>query len=86
MFPQSRKRVGARDQGKSWKAQTPSRRGDYIPEQMAANGFSQLEIGFRHAVRGASLDWHHRDPFDRLLIAQALDEDLPIVYGVRRIW
>jgi hypothetical protein len=50
-----------------------------MAKQMAANGFSQLEIGFRHAVRCASLDWRHRAPFDRLLIAQALDEDLPIV-------
>lgn len=76
------------------KLKLPSRLGDYIPEQTTANGFSQLEIGFRHAIRCASLDWHHRDPFDRLLIAQALEEGLPIVsrgvfvepYGVRRIW
>lgn len=66
----------------------------YIPEQLALNGFSQLAIDFRHIARGARLPWHHRDPFDRLLIAQALEEDLTIVsrdrafdrYGVRRVW
>ncbi len=66
----------------------------YIPEQMLLNGFSQLEIGFRHIARTAKLPWHHRDPFDRLLIAQSLENDLSVVsrdsvferYGVRRIW
>jgi PIN domain nuclease of toxin-antitoxin system len=61
------------------KLKLPIRLVDYIPEQRATNGFSQLEIGFRHAVRCASLDWHRRDPFDRLLIAQALEDDLAIV-------
>lgn len=66
----------------------------YIPEQMVLNGFIQLEIGFRHTARTAKLPWRHRDPFDRLLIAQSLENDLSIVsrnsvfeqYGVRRIW
>jgi PIN domain nuclease of toxin-antitoxin system len=66
----------------------------YIPDQISANGFSQLEIGFRHISQSAVLPWHHRDPFDRLLIAQAIHEDLVLVsrdkvldsYGVRRIW
>jgi len=42
----------------------------------------------------STLPFHHRDPFDRLIIAQSLIEDLPIVsidtqfdeYGVKRIW
>jgi len=66
----------------------------FIPEQMAANRIELLGIDFRHIVRVASLPPHHRDPFDRLLAAQAIDEKLPIVsadrvlsrYGVRRIW
>ena len=49
---------------------------------------------FWDAVRVADLPFHHRDPFDRLLIAQALEEDLPVLsadeilsaYGIRRIW
>ncbi len=66
----------------------------FIPQQLAENGFSQLTIDFRHVARVASLAFHHRDPFDRLLIAQAMEEKLPVVtsdplftkYGIRRIW
>jgi PIN domain nuclease of toxin-antitoxin system len=76
------------------KLKLPSVFDRYIPEQIAANGFSQLEIGFRHISRSAVLPWHHRDPFDRLLVAQAIHEDLQLVsrdkildrYGIRRIW
>ena len=72
----------------------PSNLDRYVPEQLSANGFSQLEIGFRHVVRCVDLSWHHRDPFDRLLIAQAIEEGVPVVsrdkivdrYGVKRIW
>jgi PIN domain nuclease of toxin-antitoxin system len=66
----------------------------FIPEQLAANAIRQLTIDFRHVARVAALPFHHRDPFDRLLAAQALEERCPIVsadpifrkYGVRRIW
>jgi PIN domain nuclease of toxin-antitoxin system len=66
----------------------------YLPEQMSLNGFEQLEISFRQMMRTAHLPWKHRDPFDRLLIGQALEEELAIVsrdpmvetYGVQRIW
>jgi PIN domain nuclease of toxin-antitoxin system len=66
----------------------------YIPDQMARNGFEQLEISFRQIMRCASLQRHHNDPFDRLLVAQAHEESLPIVsrdpafdlYRVKRIW
>ena len=66
----------------------------FIPEQLAVNGFSQLQIDFRHVARVSALAFHHRDPFDRLLIAQAIEEKLPVVtsdplftkYGVKRIW
>lgn len=66
----------------------------FIPEQLTANGFRELAIEVRHAARVARLPFHHRDPFDRLLAAQALEEGLTIVsadsvfrrYGVRRIW
>jgi PIN domain nuclease of toxin-antitoxin system len=61
---------------------------------MSLNGFELLEIGFGAVMRTATLPWHHRDPFDRLLAAQALDEKLSLVsrdsvfdrYGIRRIW
>ena len=66
----------------------------FIPEQLAANGFRQLAIEFRHVARVARLVFHHRDPFDRLLAAQAIEEGMAIVsadlvfrkYGIRRIW
>jgi len=43
------------------------------------NGFSPLAIEFRHLVRSAALPWQHRDPFDRLLVSQAIEEDLAVV-------
>ncbi len=66
----------------------------FIPEQLAANNFGSLDIAFRHVARVAALSFHHRDPFDRLLAAQSLEDHLPIVsadaifqaYGARRIW
>lgn len=66
----------------------------YIPDQMSLNGFEQMEISFNHLTRSATLEWRHRDPFDRLLVAQALEEDLDIVsrdpafdaYKVKRCW
>lgn len=66
----------------------------YLPEQMSLNGFEILEITFRQTVATAGLPWHHRDPFDRLLAAQAIEEKLSIVsrdavfdlYGLRRVW
>ena len=66
----------------------------FLPEQLAANGFQPLPIDLHHAARVASLPFHHRDPFDRLLVAQALREELAVVtadavfarYGVTRVW
>src|SRR5690349_16773019 len=51
----------------------------FIPEQLSANAFRLLEIDFRHVARVAALPFHHRDPFDRLLVAQALEEHCVIV-------
>ena len=66
----------------------------YVVEHVAANGFRILDTRMAHVGRVESLDPHHGDPFDRLLIAQALEEKLPVVtadpvfrkYGVKRIW
>jgi PIN domain nuclease of toxin-antitoxin system len=66
----------------------------FLPEQMTSNGIRELPIEMRHATRVARLPFYHRDPFNRLLAAQALEEDLAIVsmdpvfkrYGVTRIW
>jgi len=66
----------------------------FLPEQLAANGFQPLPVDLKHAARVAALPFHHRDPFDRLLVAQALEEELAVVtadpvfarYGVKRVW
>lgn len=50
-----------------------------IPREVSSNGFRLLEIAYRHAEHTISLDMHHRDPFDRLLIAQAIVENMPFV-------
>jgi PIN domain nuclease of toxin-antitoxin system len=60
----------------------------------ATQTFAELPISLEHAVKAGLLPLHHRDPFDRLLVSQALVLGLPIVsadrsldaYGVRRIW
>lgn len=66
----------------------------FIPEQLLANGFQTLDIDFRHITRLPALPFHHRDPFDRLLVAQAASERLTLVtadaalaaYDIKRLW
>jgi PIN domain nuclease of toxin-antitoxin system len=50
-----------------------------IPEQMRRSGVAGLPIEHAHALRVGTLPAHHRDPFDRLLIAQAQIESLAIL-------
>ena len=50
-----------------------------VPEMIAATGASELAIEHRHAVQVGTLPPHHRDPFDRMLIAQAQIEGLTIL-------
>lgn len=72
-------------------AEDPQR---FIPEQMTQNAFEPLPVQIRHALKVVDLPNIHRDPFDRLLVAQALIEDLALVsgdaqlghYPVRVIW
>ncbi|MDP2268798.1 MAG: type II toxin-antitoxin system VapC family toxin, partial [Deltaproteobacteria bacterium] len=51
----------------------------FVSEHMAANGFTLLNIELSHTAKVEKLTFHHRDPFDRLLIAQAMTEKLTIV-------
>ena len=61
---------------------------------LRVNGFGVLAIEPRHTAVVSTLPFHHKDPFDRLLVAQALAEGIPLVsadaamdpYGVRRLW
>ena len=65
-----------------------------IPDQLTINGIDLMGITIQHATVIATLPFHHRDPFDRLLVAQALVEGMPIVsadtaldaYSVTRLW
>lgn len=52
---------------------------DDLLETVVHEGFSWLPIGAAHAWQVRELPMHHRDPFDRLLAAQALMEGLPVV-------
>ena len=66
---------------------------DDVETMIATQGFSLLPINFVHLRRYAPLQQHHNDPFDRMMIAQALAENMPIVtrdrvfaaYGVQII-
>jgi PIN domain nuclease of toxin-antitoxin system len=51
----------------------------YIPERVAALGHQVLSIEQRHVLRAAELPSHHKDPFDRILVAQAQVDSLSIV-------
>ena len=65
-----------------------------INEQIQINGLKILNIESAHALAAASLPWHHRDPFDRLLISQSKLEKLIILgrdsamdaYEIERVW
>ena len=65
-----------------------------IPQEIQKNGFVWLPLEMKHLIALTALPFHHRDPFDRSLVAQALQEGMPLVsgdstldaYGVVRIW
>lgn len=57
----------------------------YVPDRMASSGVAALDVEHGHALRVAELPRHHRDPFDRLLIAQAQLERLPILTADRQL-
>jgi PIN domain nuclease of toxin-antitoxin system len=66
----------------------------FLPRELGVNLFDILPIELAHATFVATLPHHHRDPFDRMLAAQALIETMPLVsvdaafdpYGVQRLW
>jgi PIN domain nuclease of toxin-antitoxin system len=67
---------------------------DFIEQSLAKNNFQPLAIDVSHSDALILLPFHHRDPFDRMLIAQAMVEHISMVsaeslfdsYGVQRIW
>ena len=61
---------------------------------VASQGFSALDVSISHGLRAGALPGPHRDPFDRMLIAQAQAENLALIsnegvfdlYGITRFW
>ena len=56
-----------------------------ITEWIARQGFRELPLANRHAIELADLPLHHRDPFDRMLVAQCIADDLVLITGDRRL-
>ena len=67
---------------------------EFMARELASNDMTILPIEISHTAQLTTLPFHHRDPFDRLIIAQALTDELTLVsidsqfdaYGVKRIW
>jgi len=57
---------------------------DY-PERLLMDGFTELTVQIIHAQKAATLPFHHSDPFDRMLIAQALTEGLTLLTSDRTV-
>ncbi len=76
------------------KLKVPYSLDEELPRLLEANGFVTLPLEFAHLQVVTQLPFHHRDPFDRLLAAQCLAENLTLLsrdrifdsYDVRRLW
>ncbi len=61
------------------KLQLPEPPDQYVPDRMLAAGVDGLPVEHSHALLVSRLDDHHRDPFDRILVSQAILERLPVI-------
>lgn len=76
------------------KLEMPSPFTEFIDEQLNENTIILLNIKTTHTGIVATLPFHHRDPFDRLIIAQSKVEDISVIgkdaifndYGIKRLW
>jgi PIN domain nuclease of toxin-antitoxin system len=67
---------------------------EFLPDQIARNQFALLNISLSHALHVEKLPLHHRDPFDRMIVAQSFVENIPVLssdeafdaYGIQRFW
>ena len=67
---------------------------DFFRGAIDDNGLRALPIESRHTAALTTMPYHHKDPFDRLIIAQTMVENVPVVsvdsnfdaYGVTRLW
>jgi PIN domain nuclease of toxin-antitoxin system len=86
--------LGNRHQGQSRQTDLREIHRRILPEQLGLGGFQLLPVDLDDVARVATLPFHHRDPFDRMLAAQALNDERTIVsadpvfrkYGVKRVW
>lgn len=76
------------------KLEVPSPFTDYMLAQLHENDITVLEMKIEHTGVVATLPFHHRDPFDRMIIAQSLSESIAVIgkdeifdaYGIQRRW
>jgi PIN domain nuclease of toxin-antitoxin system len=65
-----------------------------IPRELQQNGFQLLPVSLPHVTAVSALPFHHRDPFDRLLVAQSMTEQVRLLsadgvfdaYHIQRLW
>ena len=78
----------------SGKVNFPKPAGPYVLSRLAENSIKLLSVSIDHLLALDRLPMYHRDPFDRMLIAQSVEDDLPIItadpmfkqYPIRVIW
>lgn len=76
------------------KIQLPTPTGPYLVKKLAENRIEALPVTLDHVLRVETLPMHHSDPFDRILIAQSIEEGWPVVtsdswfehYSVQVLW
>jgi PIN domain nuclease of toxin-antitoxin system len=67
---------------------------DFVEDHIKGNNIEILKIELPHVLRIERLPFHHRDPFDRLIIAQAIEDNISVIgndtefdkYKVNRVW
>lgn len=67
---------------------------EFIANRIQANALTELPVSMAHALVLQDLPWHHKDPFDRLLVAQAMVNQIPLLsadqqlssYAIERLW
>ena len=69
----------------SGKLEYPAGPSAFLEQVMLRQGIELLPVHYRHVRRIPDLPLHHRDPFDRLLIAQSLEEGIPLVSGDKAV-
>lgn len=78
----------------SGKMSLPLPAGPFLVSELVSSGVQILPVTLDHVLRVEKLELHHRDPFDRMLIAQSIEEHLPVLttdplfrkYPVQQLW